>query len=87
MTETEVVMKLPTSVLRDQAESLAGSFYNFLLLHLDILYLIVGVIVLFFVIRFLKNLYLSRLAKRNIPESTNTWFDWEEFKKWQEGQK
>lgn len=87
MTETEVAMKLPTSVLRDQAESLAGSFYNFLLLHLDILYLIVGLIVLFFVIRFLKNLYLSILAKRNILESTNTWFDWEEFKKWQEDQK
>ena len=87
MTETEVVMKLPTSVLKDQAESLAGSFYNFLLLHLDILYLIVGIIVLFFVIRFLKNLYLSILAKRHIPESTNTWFDWEEFRKWQEGQK
>ena len=87
MTETEVVYKLPTSVLKDQAESLAGSFYNFLLLHLDILYLIVGLIILFFVVRFLKNLYLSILAKRNVPESTNTWFDWEEFKKWQEGQK
>lgn len=87
MTETEVVMKLPTSVLRDQAESLAGSFYNFLLLHLDILYLIVGIIICFFLIRFFKNLIFSKRAKRNIPESTNTWFDWEEFKKWQEGQK
>lgn len=87
MTETEVVMKLPTSVLKDQAQSLAGSFYDFLLLHLDIIFLIVGVIILFFLIRFLKNIYLSILAKRNIPESTNKWFDWKEFEKWQEGQK
>lgn len=87
MTETEVVLKLPTSVIKDQAENLAGSFYNFLLLHLNVVFLIVGIIVLFFVIRFLKNLYLSILAKRNVPESTNTWFDWEEFIKWQEGQK
>lgn len=87
MTETEVAMKLPTSVLRDQAENLAGSFYNFLLLHLNLVYLIVGIIILFFLIRFLKNLYLSILAKKSKPISTNTWFDWEDFKKWQEDQK
>ena len=87
MTETEVVMKLPTSVLKDQAQSLAGSFYDFLLLHLDIIFLIIGVIILFFLIRFLRNIYLSILAKRNAPVSTNKWFDWKEFEKWQEGQK
>lgn len=87
MTETEVIYQLPTSVLKDKAQSLAGSFYNFLLLHLNIILLIVGIIILFFVIRFCKNLYLSILAKKRKPESTNTWFDWKEFREWQEKQK
>lgn len=50
--ETELAMKLPTSVLKDQAESMAGSFYNFLLLHLNIIYLIVGIIILFSLLDF-----------------------------------
>lgn len=84
--ETEVY-KLPTAVFRDSVKGKVGEIYSYLLSNIEIFFLIAFLIILYFVIRNIRYALMKRKAKKNRPESTNTWFNWEEFEKWQEGQK
>lgn len=86
MVETEAYT-LPTTVFRDQVREMTGRIYSFLLFHLKevvITLLLIFVIVMIF--KF-KNFMISKRAKKEVPESTNNWFSWEEFEEWKIEQK
>lgn len=85
MTETEI--SLPTAVLRDKVQGFAGEIYSLLLSHIRVIFFVLIIIVSIFLIIKLRTLILSVRAKKYSPESTNTWFDWKEFREWQEKQK
>lgn len=87
MTESEVV-QLPSSVLRESVQSFTGSVYRSLFQYRYVVLIILISLALFFVIRTILYSLLKRRARKNIPESTNTWFKWEDFRTWQkEGEK
>ena len=83
---TESALVLPTSVVRNNVSDFVGSFYSFLHSYYWVFLIIIALVVSFFLIRLLKNLALKLRSRKNIPESTNEWFSWEDFKKWQESQ-
>lgn len=78
---------MPTAIFRDSVKGKVGEIYSYLLSHIYIVLLILLIILLYFLIRSIRYALMKRKAKKNLPESTNTWFDWKEFEKWQEGQK
>ena len=86
MLETEAY-KLPTAVFRDSVKGKVGELYSYLLSNIEVVFLIALLIILYFIFRTIRYALMKRKAKKNPPESTNTWFDWKEFEKWQEGQK
>ena len=86
MAETEAYT-LPTTVFRDQVRQMTGRIYSFLLFHLMEVFLVVIFIIIVFLIFKFKNHMISKRAKKEVPESTNTWFSWEEFEKWQKEQR
>lgn len=85
MLETEAY-KLPTAVFRDSVKGKVGEIYSYLLSNIEVVFLIVFLIILYFIIRNIRYALMKRKAKKNRPESTNTWFDWKEFEKWQKEQ-
>lgn len=86
MMETEAY-RLPTAIFRDSVKGKVGEIYSYLLSNIEIVFLIAFLILLYFILRNIRYAIMKRKARKNKPESTNTWFDWEDFKKWQEGQK
>lgn len=84
--ETEAFL-MPTAVFRDSVKGKVGEIYSYLLSNMEIVFLIAFLILLYFIIRNIRYALMKRKAKKNCPESTNTWFDWKEFEKWQKEQK
>lgn len=85
MTESEAV-KLPTAVLKENAENLAGSVKNFLLLHMNIILLFVLVVLVVILIMKIRTWGLAHKARKVKPMSTNNWFSWEDFERWLKNQ-
>ena len=83
--ETEAY-RLPTAIFRDSVKGKVGEIYSYLLSNIEIVFLIAFLVLLYFILRNVRYALMKRKARKNKPESTNKWFDWEEFKKWQEGQ-
>lgn len=86
MLETEAY-RLPTAIFRDSVKGKVGEIYSYLLSNIEIVFLIAFLVLLYFILRNVRYAIMKRKARKNKPESTNIWFDWEDFKKWQEGQK
>lgn len=86
MTETEV-MKLPTAVFRENVQDFAGRFYAYLLSHINIVLFVILIILIIVLFMKIKVWNVKKRARKLKPESTNDWFSWEDFKKWQESQK
>lgn len=81
MTESEMSL-LPSGVIRSQAEEFAGRFYAFLHLHLKEFLFVLIVIFIFLIFRKISFSVMAVRTKKIIPESTNTWFKWEDFEAW-----
>lgn len=84
--ESEAVVVLPTAQFRSYVRNKVGSLYDFLLSHYMVAIAIVAMVILFFILRTIKVALVKKRAKTMKPESTNDWFSWEDFKKWQESQ-
>lgn len=80
--ETEVYIR-PTAQLREQVQNFTGGVFRSLFDNREYIYLVIICLILFFVLRTLKYARMKAKAKRNKPDSTNTWFKWEEFRAWQ----
>lgn len=86
MVETEAYT-LPTTVFKDQVREMTGRIYSFLFFHLKEVVITLVLILIIVMIFKLKNLLISKRAKKEVPESTNNWFSWEEFEEWRTKQK
>lgn len=85
MVETEA-LNLPTKVFRDQVQEQTGRIYSFLFSHITEVIIVIFLLLMIFIIVKLKNYLISRRARKVRPESTNEWFDWEDFEKWKKSQ-
>ena len=86
MTESEVV-RLPTAVLKDTVTEKVGVLYSYFFQYRKYVLLVVLLIILLFLLKKVRTNNIGRKAKKIKPESTNTWFNWEDFKKWKDIQK
>lgn len=86
MVETENIV-LPTTGLRGSVENWTGAVYSSLSAYLPFILLVVGVILLIYIGRKLYFVVLARKARKTEFCSTNTWFSWEDYKRWQEERK
>lgn len=77
---TEVL--LPTGIVRSGAEEFAGRIRSFLHLHLREFIFVLLVIIFIFIIRKISYRIMASRARKKVPESTNTWFKWEDFEEW-----
>lgn len=86
MAETEAYT-LPTTVFRDQVREMTGRIYSFLLFHLrEVIITLFLIIVIILILKF-KNYMISKRARKEMPESTNDWFSWEEFEEWKKSER
>ena len=86
-TETEMLVEMPTAVFRHKVNALTDQLYNLLLEHFYMVVIVVSIIILIIFILIVRNSIVKHRAKKMMPISTNNWFSWGDFEKWQEKQK
>lgn len=85
-TETELLLT-PTAALKDNVNALTDEVYSFLLGHFYVVVILVAVLIVLLLVTKTKIFIVRKRAKKNLPDSTNDWFSWEDFYKWQKEEK